>query len=136
MSKWEIGLYIPPDNYSLVELVQAVVELFRNTLVSAFIDWLEASKNTIGEKWYEKLKKELRKVEKQNTVPGVVGSALWMFSVLAEFGIINGINANIDPEFLRQLKIKDGFDEKKTKRLIALISATLNLQGLREQVNQ
>ncbi|MGC8988395.1 hypothetical protein, partial [Infirmifilum sp.] len=47
--------------------------------------WLETNKNAIGEKWYKKIDRELRKVEAGQVYDcaGALALALWTLNVLA-----------------------------------------------------
>jgi hypothetical protein len=63
----------------------------------------------------------------------LMGDAMWMMNMIANLGVLAGVGPN---HFDLQV-LAPGLDEKSSKRLLALISSSLCLQGLpAEIVNQ
>jgi len=70
--------------------MEDAIRLFRKSLFLAFYGWLEANKAVIGEKWYTRLFNEAKKSD-SNTAIKIMGTALWMFNMTANFGVLAGI---------------------------------------------
>lgn len=98
----------------------------------AFYDWLDTNKEAIG-KWYGDLYDKAKKAEAEcDTFMKIMGDSLWMFNMIADLGVWAGVGLNkFDLQWL-----KPGLDEKSSKRMLALISSSLGLQGLPQDVRQ
>jgi hypothetical protein len=107
--------------------------MFRERLFLAFFNWLDVNKEAIG-KWYDDLYKKAKDAEAEcNTIMKLMGDAMWMMNMIANLGVLAGVGPN---HFDLQV-LAPGLDEKSSKRLLALISSSLCLQGLpTEIVNQ
>lgn len=104
--------------------------LFRERLFAAFFNWLDVNKEAIG-KWYDILCKEGKNVEAEcNTIMKIMGTSLWMMNMIANLGVLAGVGPN---KFDLQV-LAPGLDEQSSKRLLALISSSLGLQGLPHDV--
>jgi len=101
--------------------------MFRERLFAAFFDWLDANKKAIGDKWYDNLYMKGKDAEAEcNTIMKIMGDAMWMMNMIANLGVLAGVGPN---HFDLQV-LAPGLDEKSSKRLLALISSSLCLQGL------
>lgn len=105
--------------------------MFRERLFLAFFDWLETNKQAIGDKWYEGLYKKGKDAEGDcNTIMKIMGDAMWMFNMIANLGVLAGVS----PNNVNLQGLAPGLDEKSSKRLLALISSSLCLQGLPPEI--
>jgi hypothetical protein len=102
--------------------VKAIIELVGSSLVNAFNEWLEANRDRINPRLYNRLRRELRKVN-TSTVPGVMGAALWMLNILGNVGCL--VTVGLDGFQIIQC---DGFDRRSTERLAILMYAAFKLQ--------
>jgi hypothetical protein len=104
---------------------------FRRQLFEAFLDWLDTNKQAIGDKWYEDLyKKGKDALADCNTIMKIMGNAMWMFNMIANLGVLAGVGpSKVDLQVLAP-----SLDEKSSKRLLALISSSLCLQGLPSEI--
>jgi len=111
--------------------MEATIRLFRDTLFSAFYEWLEKNKAAIGEKWYSQLFNEAKEAENDgDNAVNIMGVSLWMFNTIANMGVLAGIG----PDKVSIHEIDPRLDENSTKRLLRLISATMNLQYLSREI--
>jgi len=101
--------------------------MFRERLFLAFFDWLDTNKQAIGDKWYDDLYKKGKDAEADcDTIMKIMGDAMWMFNMIANLGVLAGVGpSKVDLQVLAP-----GLDEKSSRRLLALISSSLCLQGL------
>ena len=104
------------------EEVKAIVQLVGSSLVKAFEEWLDVHRNNINPRLYNRLRRELRKVN-TSTVPGVMGATLWMLNVLGNMGCL--VTVGLDGFQIIQC---DGFDRRATERLAILMYAAFKLQ--------
>jgi hypothetical protein len=65
-----------------------------------------------------------------STAIAVMGTAMWMFNMIANFGVMAGIG----PNSVNLQGLAPGLDEQSTKRLLLIISATMNLQYLPKEI--
>jgi hypothetical protein len=70
--------------------VSDIVDECRRELSEKFLAWLDRNRERIGEKWYKKLLKNFRKA-KMNDETHILATALWMFNMVANLGVIAGI---------------------------------------------
>jgi hypothetical protein len=104
--------------------MEDVIRLFRERLLESFSDWLEKNREAIGEKWYERLQKETWR--ECSTPIEIMGTALWMFNMIAGFGVLAGVG----PDKVSIHEINPRLDEQSTRRLLLIIQACMNLQYL------
>jgi hypothetical protein len=90
--------------------------------VRTFRYWIDRNRNMIDPRWVRRLERELSKVH-TDTVPGVVGAAMWMFNMISNMGVL----ATVGLDGYKVLNYS-GFDEESTNRLLISISAALHLQ--------
>jgi len=108
--------------------MEDAIRLFRKSLFLAFYGWLEANKAVIGE-WYIRLFNEAKKSD-SNTAIKIVGTALWMFSMIANFGVLAGIG----PNSVNLQHLDERLDKKSTMRLLHLIASSMSLQYLPREI--
>jgi hypothetical protein len=108
-------------------IVEDFTRMFRERLFLAFFDWLDTNHQAIGDNWYENLYKKGKDGEADcDTIMKIMGDAMWMFNMIANLGVMAGVGPNkVDLQALAP-----GLDEKSSKRILALISSSLCLQGL------
>ena len=106
-----------------------LVLMFRERLHLAFEDWLKTNADVIGDRWYDNLMKQIREVD-DSTAIAVMGTAMWIFNMTAQFGVMAGIG----PSTVNLQGLAPELDEKSTKRLLLIISATMNLQYLPKEI--
>jgi len=105
--------------------------MFRERLFLAFFDWLDTNKQAIGDKWYDDLyKKGKNALADCNTIMKIMGDAMWMFNMIANLGVLAGAG----PNHFDLQSLAPGLDETSSKRILALISASLGLQGLPSEI--
>ena len=104
------------------EEVKAIVQLVGSSLVKAFEEWLEANRDRINPRLYNRLRRGLRKVN-TSTVPGVMGATLWMLNVLGNMGCL--VTVGLDGF---QIISCDGFDRRATERLAMIMHVAFKLQ--------
>jgi len=107
--------------------MEDIIRLFRKSLLDAFGDWLEKNEEAIG-KWYDSLQKQPWR--DCATPIEIVSMALWMFSMIANLGVLAGVG----PNNLNIVEIRKGLDEKSSKRLLLMIQNCLNLQYLPKDI--
>jgi hypothetical protein len=101
--------------------------LFRERLFAAFYNWLDVNKEIIGEHWYTDLHNKTADYEATcNTIMKIMGGAMWMFNMIADRGVLAGLG----PNHFDLQALAPGLDETSSKRILALIAASLGLQGL------
>jgi len=111
--------------------MEDVTRLFRERLFTAFFNWIEVNKETIGEHWYADLHDKAADYEAScNTIIKIMGDAMWMLNMIANLGVMAGVGPNHFD--LQSLAL--GLDETSSKRILALISASLGLQGLSTEI--
>lgn len=112
--------------------LEYAIRMFRESLLSAFKDWLEKNRETIGDKWYDNLLKQAKEADADTAIK-IMSTALWIFNMVAEFGVLAGIG----PNSLSIHEINPELDEASTKRLLLLIQSCMNLQYLpRDVINR
>jgi hypothetical protein len=104
------------------EEVKAVIELVGTSLVNAFNEWLDVNRDRINPRLYNRLRRELRKVN-TSTVPGVMGAALWMLNVLGGMGCL--VTVGLDGF---QVIECSNYDRRATERLVMIMYAAFKLQ--------
>jgi len=111
--------------------MEDVTRLFRERLFTAFYNWIEVNKETIGEHWYADLHDKAADYEAScNTIIKIMGDAMWMLNMITNLGVMAGVGPNHFD--LQSLAL--GLDETSSKRILALISASLGLQGLSTEI--
>jgi len=108
--------------------MEDLVRMFRQSLLSAFEDWLEKNKETIG-KWYDQLLSQVKGVDCDTAIK-IMGTAMWMFNMIADLGVLAGIG----PDGPSIHEIRQGLDEQSTERLLLIISSCMNLQYLPREI--
>jgi hypothetical protein len=104
------------------EEVKTIIQLVGASLVNAFNEWLDTNRDRINPRLYNRLRRELRKVN-TSTVPGVMGATLWMLNILGNMGCL--ITVGLDGF---QIISCDGFDRRATERLALIMHAAFKLQ--------
>jgi hypothetical protein len=98
----------------------------RNAVVGLYTAarlWLDVNKDAIGEKWYKKIDRELRKVEGSShggqdyDCAKAMSLALWTLNVLATLGA----TAHIGQQGLRVIKVPEHLDRATTLLLFVAI---------------
>jgi len=111
--------------------MESTLVLFKETLFSAFHEWIKHNEKAIGDKWFNNLLGQEKKAwEESNNAIHLIGTGLWMFNMVSQFGVLAGLG----PNNVQIHEIRDGIDEKTTKRLLLLISSTLSLQYLPKEI--
>ena len=111
--------------------MEEFTHLFRERLFAAFYNWLDVNEETIGEHWYTDLHNKAADYEATcNTIMKIMGGAMWMFNMIANLGVMAGVGPNHFD--LQSLAL--GLDETSSKRILALIAASLGLQGLPPEI--
>jgi len=109
-----------------------IIRMFRRSLLDAFSDWLEKNREAIGDKWYDRLEKQMKGAD-CDTAVNIMGTSLWVFNMIAGFGVLAGIG----PDHISIHEIDKRLDEQSTKRLLLVIQSCMCLQFLpREVINQ
>ena len=110
--------------------MESILIMFKEGLFNAFHDWIKKHENVLGG-WYEKLLKlEKEAWDSCTDAVKLMGTALWMFNMIAQFGVLAGVGpANVNLQ-----QIPEGIDEQSTKRVLMLISSCLCLQGLPKEI--
>jgi len=104
-----------------------MIRMFRQQLFSAFWEWVEVNKEAIGDKNYRWFLKEGKRAEDNcNNAIKIMATALWMFNMISNFGVLAGI----EPNSVNLQNIDTKIDEASTKRLLNLCAASLSLQFL------
>jgi hypothetical protein len=112
-------------------LMEDVIRLFRKQLFSSFYDWVETNKEAIGEKWHKQLSEKGKDAEDEcDTALKVMGTAMWVFNMIANCGVLAGIG----PNKVNLVFIAPGLDENSSKRLLHLIAACMSLQYLPKEM--
>jgi hypothetical protein len=107
--------------------MEEVIRLFRKSLLEAFGDWLEKNKEAIG-KWYDSIQRQ--SWQDCATPIEIMGTAMWMFNVIADLGVLAGIG----PDRVNLVEIRQGLDEQSTKRLLLMIQSCMSLQYLPKEI--
>jgi len=109
--------------------MEDVIRLFRRTLLEAFENWLEKNSEAIGEKWHGNLLKKMKEAD-CDTAINIMGTAMWMFNMVANFGVLAGIGS--DQVSIHEIDKR--LDEPSTKRLLIIVQACMNLQYLPKDI--
>jgi len=110
--------------------MEDIIRLFRQSLLSAFQDWLEKNKEVIGEKWYSWSLNKMEDASDCDTAIKIMGTAMWMFNMIADLGVLAGIG----PDGVSIHELREGLDEQSTRRLLLIISSCMNLQYLPKEI--
>jgi hypothetical protein len=111
--------------------MESTLVMFKETLFNAFHDWIVKHEKVIGDKWYNNLlKKEKEAWDSCTDAVKLIGTALWMFNMISQFGILAGVG----PAQVNLQHIPEGIDEQSTKRVLMLCSSCLCLQGLPKEI--
>ena len=108
--------------------MEDAIRLFRKSLFLAFYGWLEANKAVIGE-WYIRLFNEAKKSD-SNTAIKIMSTALWMFNMTANFGVLAGIG----PNSVNLQHLDERLDKQSTMRLLHIIASSMSLQYLPREI--
>jgi len=108
--------------------MEDIVRMFRQSLLSAFEDWLEKNREAIG-KWYDRLLSQVKGADCDTAIK-IMGTAMWMFNMVAGLGVLAGIG----PDGVNIHEIDPRLDEQSTKRLLLIISSCMNLQYLPREI--
>jgi len=108
---------------------EQLCKLFIKTLMDAFATWIKEHKEAIGEKWYKKLQRMIKREQKRKeySIANVMGTALWIFNILSNFGVMGGLA----PNKVTVHEIPKQLDVRSTMRVLHLCSSCLSLQYLR-----
>jgi hypothetical protein len=109
--------------------LESTLVMFKEGLFNAFHDWLEKHEDVIGG-WYEKLLKEEKKAwEMSKDAISLIASALWMFNMIAQFGVLAGVRpANVNLQ-----QIPEGIDECKAPWRFSLAKYALWVESYGRQ---
>jgi len=107
-----------------------IIRMFRQSLLSAFQDWLEKNREAIGDKWYNWFLNKMEDASDCDTAIKIMATAMWMFNMVAGFGVLAGIG----PNGVNIHEINPQLDKKSTKRLLLIISSCINLQYLPREI--
>jgi hypothetical protein len=107
--------------------MEAIIRMFRQSLLSAFDNWLEKNRDVIGEKWYNKLSTEGRDCA---TPIEIMATSMWIFNMISGFGVLAGIG----PDHVSIHEIDKRLDEQSTRRLLLIIQSCMNLQYLPKDI--
>jgi len=111
--------------------MESTLVLFKETLFSAFHEWIKQNEKAIGDKWFNHLTAQEKKAwEDCDNAINLIGTSLWMFNMVSQFGVLAGLG----PNNVQIHEIRDGIDKKITTRLLLIISSTLSLQYLPKDV--
>ncbi|MEM4430673.1 MAG: hypothetical protein QXM08_05880 [Thermofilaceae archaeon] len=93
-------------------------EVMKRLLIDTAWDWLEKNKRAIGDKWYEKISKHLRRADSEITdKASLMGYALWLFNILGTFGVLAGMG----PDGYTIKYINERLDKRSTRQLLTVI---------------
>jgi hypothetical protein len=101
-----------------VRLRNAVV-----AILTAWRLWLKTNRGAIGDKWYKKIERELRKVEGSSQggqvydCAGALALALWTLNILGTLGA----TAHIGQQGLRVVKVPEHLDRATTLLLFVAV---------------
>jgi len=109
--------------------MEDIIRLFHQSLLATFDNWLEKNKEAIGDKWYYRLEQQMKEADCDTAIK-IMGTALWMFNMIAGFGVLAGIG----PDKVSIHEIDKRLDEQSTKRLLLLIQSCMNLQYLPKEI--
>jgi len=105
----------------------------KNKLIESLNEWVNKNGDVIGEKWKERIIKEIRKFRsKKATIPVVAGFAMWAFCVINNLGVVSTIG--IDGFAISDSTWKRGFDKKTTERLLLWLSEAVKLMQIPKEV--
>jgi len=97
-----------------------IVNDCRRELSEKFLTWLNKNRERIGEKWYENLLKNFRKV-KMNNEAQISATVLWMLNVIGSLGVIAGIGVS----FGYKIEKIYNLDRETTEDLLKVMSKCL-----------
>lgn len=109
--------------------LEEVIRLFRESLISAFKDWLKKNHQAIGDKWYDSLMKKVTEADTDTAIK-IMGTSMWMLNMIANFGVMAGVG----PNSVNLQGLNPALDEKSTKRLLIIISECMCLQYLPKEI--
>ncbi|MEM4593238.1 MAG: hypothetical protein QW196_07550 [Sulfolobales archaeon] len=102
--------------------MDAQLEILKRLLIDTAWDWLEKNKHAIGDNWYEKISKYLRRADTEITDKvRLMGYALWLYNVVTNFAVL----AYMSRRRYVIWRINENLDAKTTKQLIAVIHMCL-----------
>lgn len=108
-------------------------DLVKQRLVESLEEWVSKNINVIGEKWSDKIRKEIRKFKKQRaTIPRVAGFAMWCFCLINNLGVVSTIGE--DGYAISESTWKRGFDRDSTKRLLFWCSEAVKLLRIPKEI--
>jgi len=110
--------------------VDYLINLTHKALMDKFQIWVDHHKDVIGDKWYKRLNREIKKISKDTeiTIPKVMGHSLWIFNIISNFGVLAGLGPS---EVNYQGCLNPKINEKLTRILLELCASSLSLQYLR-----
>ena len=115
-----------------VEIVNLPAEI-KNRLITSLTEWVNKNTNIIGEKWKERIIKEIRKFKsKRATIPTVAGFAMWAFCVINNLGVVSTIG--VDGFAISDSTWERGFDKKTTEKLLLWVSEAVKLMQIPKEV--
>jgi len=107
--------------------------VIKQRLIEALEEWLRKNNKIIGEKWENKIRKEIGKFRTQRaTIPRVAGFAMWCFCTINNLGVISTIGQN--GYAISDTAWKRGFDKKTTERLVLWCSEAIKLTNIPKDV--
>ena len=109
--------------------MEDIIRMFRESLISAFKDWLEKNREEIGDKWYDELMKKVAEADADTAIK-IMATSMWMFNMIANLGVLAGIG----PNNVNIQELRPGLDELSTRRLLMIISSCMNLQYLPKEI--
>jgi len=113
-----------------MEVVDIVSDV-RQCLFTAFHEWIKHHRSLIGENWFGRLLDQEKKAwEDCSDTVKLIGTALWMFNTISQFGVLAGLG----PNNVNLQHIPEGVDERRTRRLLLWCSSCLGLQTLPREV--
>ncbi|MEM4061119.1 MAG: hypothetical protein QXK11_11510 [Pyrobaculum sp.] len=97
-------------------------ELMKKLLIEAAWEWLEKNRSAIGDKWYEKISKHLRRADSEITDKArLMGYALWLYNIVSNFAVESGISRR----GVAIHSVPPIIDEKTTRRLLVAIQMSI-----------
>jgi len=107
--------------------------VIKQKLIEVLEEWLDRNGKIIGEKWENKIRKEIGKFRTQRaTIPRVAGFAMWCFCTINNLGVISTIGQN--GYAISDTAWKRGFDKKTTERLVLWCSEAIKLTNIPKDV--
>lgn len=113
-----------------MEVIDVVSDV-RQRLFTAFHEWIKHHRTVIGENWYGKLLKQEKIAWRDCTdTIKLIGTSMWMFNIVAQFGVLAGLG----PNNVNIQHLAEDIDEKKTKLLLLWCSSCLGFQRLPQEI--